>query len=59
MKPVLERVDRHDDQDSFAARVAQETVHERHDLQRLAQTHAVREDAAKPIARLVLLQRLN
>ena len=59
MKPVLERVDRHDDQDSLAARVAQETVHKRHDLQRLAETHAVCEDAAKTIARLVLLQRLD
>ena len=58
-EPVLQRVHRHDDQHALAARVTQEAVDERDHLQRLAQAHAVRQNAAEAVARLVLLQRLN
>ena len=57
--PVLERVHRDDDEGRSGFRVPQEYVDERDDLDGLAETHAVREDATEPVARLEPVQRFN
>lgn len=46
-QPVLDGVDGGDAEHLLGSRVAQQHVHEGHHLQRLAQAHAVRQDAAK------------
>ena len=48
-QPVLDRVDRHDAQHLPAARVRQEDVDEGDHLEGLAETHAVRQDAAEAL----------
>lgn len=46
-EPILQRVNRHDAQDRPSRRVAQENVRKTHDLQRLPQTHRMRQNAPK------------
>lgn len=57
--PVLEGVDGNDDEDGPGTGVSEEDVDERDDLQCLAETHAVRQDAPETRTRLETFQRLN
>ena len=45
-QPVLQRVDGQDAEDASGARAAQEELHKRHDLKRLAEAHCVGEYAS-------------
>ena len=52
--PILERVDWDDDENPIGLGVAQKAINEGDHLEGLSQTHAMRQDATKPLAFLEL-----